>query len=86
MPYVIGRVIDFTPRVSEVKTWRHGRVGRKGFEEEDTNKILMDIKDQASQPMMKLLITFFNRGVPMVPFPRVESCLGLMSQDSHMEI
>jgi hypothetical protein len=22
----------------------------------------------------------------MVPFPRVESCLGLVSQDSHMEI
>ena len=44
IPYVMGRMIDFHPVVQEVKVWRLGKVGRKGFEENDTNKIIMDIK------------------------------------------
>lgn len=35
---------------------------------------------------MKLVIQFFNQGFPMVPFPRIESCLGLSPQDSDMQI
>jgi len=77
IPYVMGRMIDFHPVVQEVKVWRLGKVGRKGFEENDTNKIIMDIKEKANEPMMKLLIQFFNTGIPMVPFPDVETCLGL---------
>jgi len=77
IPYVMGRVIDFNPVVDEVKVWRLGKVGRKGNEENDTNQILLDIKAKAQEPMMKLFIQFFNTGIPMVPFPSVEHCLGL---------
>jgi len=41
IPYVVGRVIDFHPTVHEVKVWRLGKVGRKGHEEHDTNRIIM---------------------------------------------
>jgi hypothetical protein len=47
IPYVIGRVIDFHPKVQEVKVWRLGKVGRKGHEEFDTNRIIMDIRSKA---------------------------------------
>jgi hypothetical protein len=77
MPYVVGRIIDFHPSVHEVKVWRLGKVGRKGHEEHDTNRVIMDIKDKAKDPMMKMLIQFLNQGIPMVPFPRIENCLGL---------
>jgi len=80
----MGRVIDFHPVVQEVKVWRLGKVGRKGHEEIDTNKIIMNIKDKAQEPMLKLLIQFFNTGIPMMPFPRIEHCLGLSPQDSDM--
>jgi hypothetical protein len=60
IPYVLGRIIDFRPLVTEVKPWRFGQVGRKGNFEEDTNHIIMNIKDQAKQPMIKLVIQFFN--------------------------
>lgn len=66
--------------------WRLGQVGRKGHEEHDTNMIIKNIKDKAKEPMIKTLITFFNTGIPMVPFPEIETCLGLHPQDSDMEI
>jgi len=28
----------------------------------------------------------FNKGIPMVPFPTIEKCLGLSSKDSSMQI
>jgi len=77
IPYVVGRMIDFHPTVEEVKVWRLGKVGRKGHEEHDTNTVIMKIKEKANEPMIKLLIQFFNTGIPMVPFPSIEHCLGL---------
>lgn len=78
IPYAVGRIVDFHPVVSEVKVWRLGKVGRKGDEENDTNQIIRNIRDKAKDPMVKLLIQFFNTGIPMVPFPRIENCLGLL--------
>ena len=39
-----------------------------------------------NEPSIKMITSFFNRGVPFVPFPIVERCLMLEPKESHMEI
>jgi hypothetical protein len=84
IPFIMGRIIDFTPEVSELRLYTNGQLDEE--EGHVLNDMIKNIKNKLDEPSVKTITTFFNMGVPMVPFPKVEECLGLVPNDSHMEI
>lgn len=36
--------------------------------------------------MIKMATDVFNNGLPVVPFPRIERCLGMNIKDSYVQI
>ena len=84
MPYITGRITDFSPEVSELRLYTNGKLDES--EGHDLNNMIADIKNKLDEPSVQAITTFFNMGIPMVPFPKVEDCLGLIPKDSHMEL
>ena len=84
MPFIMGRILDFTPEVTELRLYSNGKLDES--EGHQLNNLITNIKDKLEEPAIKTITTFMNMGIPMVPFPRVEDCLGLVPSDSHMEI
>lgn len=87
VPLIFGRVLDFRPKIHELKMFDGNR---EVFSEEDSlNKAIMNMRtnefwdDPALQPLFEL---FFGHTVPLAPYPQVEGCLGLSPQDSQMTI
>ena len=50
------------------------------------NDKINNIKQTFEDPSLQMLRDFISMGIPLVPFPRVEECLGLKSRDSVMRI
>jgi len=50
------------------------------------NNKINNIKDTLEDPKLKMLIDFFDHGLPLVPFPEHEKCLGISPRDSTMKI
>jgi len=48
------------------------------------NNKLNDLKNTMEDPKIKMITDVFNRGIPIVPFPAVERCLGLTTGESTM--
>lgn len=83
-PFIYGRVVDFTPNVQELIILTDGSVDKS--EGARLNDFIMNIKSKLDLPGVKMLTSFFNQGVPLVPFPVVQRCLGFQPKDSHMVI
>ena len=83
-PYIYTRVVDFTPKVTELNLFSNGVKDEE--EGHVLNEHVANIKDYLNEPSIKMITSFFNRGVPFVPFPIVERCLMLEPKESHMEI
>jgi len=83
-PYVYGRVIDFTPKVTELNLFTNGEKDEE--EGHILNDLITNTKDKLNEPSIKMITGFFNRGFPMIPFPVVERCINLQPSDSHMTI
>ena len=84
MPFIMGRVLDFDPKVSDLRLFKGSNI-QEG-DGKRMNDYINNIKSHLSDPTVKMVTGFINMGVPMIPFPRVEDCLGLEPKDSHMEI
>lgn len=50
------------------------------------NAKINNIKQTFEDPLLQTLKDFISMGLPLVPYPRVEECLGLKSRDSVMRI
>lgn len=83
-PYIFGKVIDFTPRIEELNVWTNNELDDTAGNQ--LNYYIDNIKRKLDEPAVKMITSFFNNGLPMIPFPRVEGCLGLVPKDSHLEI
>ena len=87
VPLVFGRVLDFRPKVHELKMFDGKREVHS--EEEALNKAIMEMRthefweNPVLQPVFEL---FFGHTMPMAPFPAVEGCLALNPQDSQLTI
>merc|ERR1712086_412985 len=84
MPYIYGRIVDFTPRIKELNIKTNGELDKR--EGDTLNNFISNIKSKMDLPAIKMITGFFNQGVPMVPFPNVQRCLGMKPKDSHMVI
>ena len=84
MPFITGRITDFSPEVSELRLYTDGKLDES--EGHDLNNMIRNLKNTLDEPSVQAITTFFNMGIPMVPFPKVEDCLGLIPKDSHMEL
>lgn len=84
MPYIYGRVVDFTPKIQELNIVTNGE-NDKG-EGTRLNDFISNIKSKMDLPAIKMITGFFNQGVPMVAFPTVQRCLGMKPKDSHAVI
>ena len=84
IPFILGRVLDFTPEVTELRMYKDGELDSE--EGHQLNNLIMNIKNKLDEPAIKTITSFMNMGIPMIPFPKVEDCLGLTPSDSHMEI
>ena len=94
MPTIFGKLLNFKPEVSELKVVKNyhelDEVDKELSEEEEARQLLDKINQGISfindNPTSKMIFDGFNTGIPMVPFPEVEGCLGLMPKDSSMKI
>ena len=91
MPVIFGKLLNFTPKVSEL------RVVKDVVEhfdtttsDEESEKLLAKVNQGFDflneNPTLNTILEGINTGIPMVPFPTVEDCLGLRPKDSSMEI
>ena len=83
-PFIVGNVIDFQPKITELNIYHNGDEDKK------TTNFILDkfehVTDTLNDPTLKMLFEFFSTGFPLVPYPMVEKCLGLKSKDSIMQI
>ena len=50
------------------------------------NNKISDLKSTFDDPKFNILWSILDAGFPVVPFPRVEECLGMSPRDSSMKI
>ena len=85
VPWIVGKIQNFDPQVKDLKMYKDGNevetTGR-----DHLNSKLQNFKRTIEDPKLKMLIDFLDNGIPLVPFPAVERCLGLSSKDSSMKI
>lgn len=83
-PFIMGKVAEFTPLIKELRVFTQGRIDhdRADFL---TDK-LRNWKQTSEESSLKYLVNFMSLGMPLVPFPRIEECLGLKENHSTMQI
>lgn len=85
IPYVNLKVEKFSPRIKElIVTNKMGEFSSGG--KNVLNNKIMKLEDTLNDPSIKTYIDIFNRGLPVVPFPAVERCLGLGVSDAVVEL
>lgn len=81
MPYVNMKVERFSPRISQlVFKDEFGEFDSKG--KEFLNSKLMSLENTLEDPNLKMARSMIDNGIPFVPFPRIESCLGMGVNDA----
>lgn len=83
-PFINGKIVDFVPVVQEMNVWTNGELDDTAGNK--LNYYIDNIKRKLDEPAIKMITGFFNNGVPLVPFPQVQRCLGLIPEGSHLEI
>lgn len=91
MPVIFGKLLNFTPKVSELIVVKdvddHFDTTTS---EQESEKLLAKVNQGFDflneNPTFNTILEGINQGVPMVPFPTVEDCLGLRPKDSSMVI
>ena len=66
-PFIVGNVIDFQPKITELNIYHNGEEDRR-----TTNFILEKfehVTDILNDPALKIISDFFSTGFPVVPFP-----------------
>lgn len=46
----------------------------------------MDLENKLDVEELKPFVDMFNNGIPILPFPRVEECLGMKVKQAEVEI
>lgn len=85
MPYVSMKIEKFSPRISQlVYKDEYGEFDSKG--KMFLNNRLIKLEETFEDPNLKMFRNLLDNGIPFVPFPRVESCLGMNVNDAIVEI
>lgn len=92
IPSIFGIVKSFDPVINEIHIFK-GEDGSQLEAIEEANNLQQKIRDLKSlhkseeyksyRPIFEKLM---QQGIPIVPFPNFQRCLGLTSRDSSMEI
>lgn len=83
VPLIFGKVVDFKPIIKELKIYK----GEEALfdEAEKLNNKLSNLRTLHGETGLKALTdTVLGQGIPLVPFPEVQRCLGLSPKDSTM--
>lgn len=85
VPLIFGKVVDFKPVIKELKVYK----GDEALfdEAEKLNNKFTNLRTLHGETGLKALTdTVLGQGLPLVPFPEVQRCLGLSPRDSTMQI
>jgi hypothetical protein len=92
VPSIFGIIKSFDPVINELNIFK-GEDGSYLEAIEEANHLQSKIRDikqlyrddqyQAYRPFLDKLL---EQGIPLVPFPKIQRCLGLSQKDSSMEI
>lgn len=84
-PYVNMKIEKFSPRVKELRLKNKDGAYDSAGREHLNNKISR-IESTLNEPAIKMVTDLFNKGIPFVPFPQIERCLGLGIKDAVVQI
>jgi hypothetical protein len=75
----------FSPRVTQLVLKNRNNQYDSAGKEHLNNKITR-IEETLNDPNIKMVTDLFNKGLPIVPFPAIERCLGMGIKDSTVTI
>ena len=85
VPYIMGVIEKWDPVVKGVKMFNgNNEVDNHGGQ--ILNDKLNDFKGTMNSPEIKMVTDVFNQGIPIVPFPAIERCLGMTTGSSIMKL
>lgn len=85
MPYVNMKIEKFSPRITQlVFKDEHGEFDSRG--KNFLNNRLESFEQTLEDPNLKMARNLFDNGLPFVPFPQIERCLGMGVRDAVVSI
>ena len=84
VPYIMGVIEKWDPIIKDLKMFdKNQEVDNHGGQ--ILNDKLNDFKRTMESPEIKMVTDVFNQGIPIVPYPAIERCLGMSTGESIMK-
>lgn len=83
---IFGKIKRFDPKVHEIKVYQDDNETDEADSINEQIKNMKDFSSNLPETLRPIYNKLLDQGIPLIPFPNIQRCLGLESKDSSMAI